>query len=89
MTYTKTQLQRVAPAPRGLALWRARAGRLWRAYLRVALSIATVIGAVILTVQYFVLIPVFALLARRAARRELPGWRVRPATPEGSLQSQY
>jgi hypothetical protein len=53
------------------------------------MAIATVIGAVILTVQYFVLVPVFALLARRAGRRELPGWQLRPHAPEGGLQSQY
>lgn len=91
MTYTKTQLGRVAPARRGLALWRARAGRLWKAYLRLALAIATVLGAVVLTVQYFVLIPPFAWLAKRAARRETSGWRIRPAAPAGDrdLESQY
>jgi hypothetical protein len=97
MTYTRTQLGRVAPARRGLALWRARAGRLWKAYLRVATGIASVLGAVVLTVQYFVLIPPFALLARRAARRDPEGWRVRPIptaadggdTGSSSLESQY
>jgi hypothetical protein len=89
MTYTKTQLQRVAPASRGLRLWGARARRLWKAYLRLAVGIATVLGAVVLTVQYFVLIPPFALLARRAARRSSPGWRIRSGLGEGGLDSQY
>ena len=89
MTYTKTQLHRMAPSRRVLALWRARGGRLWKAYLLLAMGIATVMGAVVLTVQYFVLIPLFALLARGAARREARGWRVRPATPDSGLESQY
>src|SRR5262245_37136839 len=33
MTYTRTQLERVSPGR--AALWRARAGRVWKAYLRV------------------------------------------------------
>ena len=40
-----------------------------------------------LGIQYFVLLPPFALLAKRAARREPPGFRVsRAPTP---LQRQY
>jgi hypothetical protein len=40
-----------------------------------------------LGIQYFLLLPVFALLAKRAAGREPPGFaKVRPPTP---LQSQY
>jgi hypothetical protein len=84
MTYTRTQLVRVAP--RGFALVRARAGRVWRAYLRVASRVAGVLGTVMLLAQYFVLLPVFALLARRAARREKPGWQSSEAR---SLKSQY
>jgi len=36
MTYTRTQLARVAP--RGSALWRARGKRVWKSYLRIASS---------------------------------------------------
>jgi rubrerythrin len=90
MTYTKTQLARVARARRGSALWRARAGRLWRAYLRVAGALAGVLGGVMLTVQYFVLLPLFALPAKRAARREPLGWRARVADDaKRALESPY
>jgi hypothetical protein len=34
-------------------------------------------AAVILTLQYFILLPPFALLAKRAARREQRGWVAR------------
>jgi hypothetical protein len=84
MNYTRTQLARVAP--RGLPLWRARAGRLWKGYLRLAMQVAGVLGGVILLVQYFVLLPVFALLARRSARREKAGFQKHE---ERSLGSQY
>jgi hypothetical protein len=86
MSYTAKQLGRLVPARHGWALWRARAARLGRAYLRAAATLASVLGGVILTVQYFVLLPPFALLARRAARRERTGWRTRDGagTPLGS-----
>jgi hypothetical protein len=84
MTYTRTQLERVAP--RGWALARARAGRIWRAYLRLASRVAGVLGTVMLLVQYFVLLPPFALFARRAARREQGGWQPHEARP---ARSQY
>jgi hypothetical protein len=32
------------------------------------------LGSAILTLQYFVLIPPFAWLAKRAEKREVPGW---------------
>ena len=51
------------------------ASRLWKRYLRVAAAIAGVIGNTMLTVIYFVLLPPFAWLAKRAERREPPGWR--------------
>jgi rubrerythrin len=87
MNYTLAQLSRVAPERRRLFLWKARLSRLWRAYLRAASAIAGMIGTVILTVQYFILLPPFALLAKRAAHREPAGWV--PAAPERSLESQY
>jgi hypothetical protein len=74
MNYTYSQLKRVAPRRYGLRLWWARLGRLWKGYLRIATAIASVLGGIMLTAQYFLVLPVFALLAQRSARRELPGW---------------
>ena len=74
MNYTYTQLARVLPASYRRQVWQARASRLWKRYLRVAAAIAGVLGAVILTIMYFVLLPPFAWLARRAERREPVGW---------------
>jgi rubrerythrin len=88
MNYTHAQLKRVSPQKYGLRLWAARASRLWKGYLRVALAVAGLIGAVVLTVQYFVVLPFFALLAKRAARRAPSGWVVPRAKPE-PLGSQY
>jgi hypothetical protein len=87
MTYTKKQLARIAPKKQGLLLWRARASRLWKAWLRIATALASVISHVVLLVQYFVLVPPFALLAKRAARRERAGFA--SARSGGSLESQY
>ncbi|HEY4395170.1 MAG TPA: ferritin-like domain-containing protein [Polyangia bacterium] len=89
MTYTRAQLGRVAPARNRRTLWRARAGRLWRAYLRLAGALAGLLGGVVLTVQYFLLLPWFALAAKRAARREPAGWHACPAAVKGALESQY
>jgi rubrerythrin len=87
MNYTRKQLARLAPRMQGLRLWQARAGRLWRAYLRLASALASGLGTLMLGVQYFVLLAPFALLAKRAARREPPGFCVaRDPTP---LQRQY
>jgi rubrerythrin len=88
MTYTARQLVRLSPRRHGWALWRARAARLWSAYLRAAAALASVMGGVILTVQYFVLLPPFALLAKRAARRERPGWHARGDGAGRALGSQ-
>jgi hypothetical protein len=87
MTYTRTQLGRVAPARSRRALWRARAGRLWRAYLRLAGALAGLLGGLFLGLQYFLLLPWFAVAAKRAARREREGWQDCP--PAGALESQY
>lgn len=89
MTYTRTQLTRVAPARNRRALWRARAGRLWRAYLRCAGALAGLLGGVVLTVQYFLLLPWFAIAAKRAARREQGGWHACGPDDRGALESQY
>jgi len=87
MNYTLAQLNRVAPQQRRSHLWRARLGRLWKAYLRVMAAIAGVIGSVFLTLQYFILIPPFAFLAKRAERREPDGWK--KAAEDRPLKSQY
>jgi hypothetical protein len=87
MTYTQAQLARIAPGRSRAQLWRGRLGRLWKAYLRAAAALASVLGTLILRLQYFVVLPPFALLARRAARREPAGF-VASRTPT-SLTSQY
>lgn len=87
MNYTYAQLRRVSPKKHGARLWLARLSRLWKGYLRISAAVAGLMGAVILTVQYFVLLPLFAFLAKRAARREGSGFT--PARKLRSLESQY
>lgn len=89
MNYTLLQLNRIAPRRGHLHLWRARLSRLWKAYLRVMSAIAGVMGTVILTLQYFILLPPFAYLAKRAERREPQGWTPVPPERERALESQY
>ena len=87
MSYTHAQLERVAAGGARVRIWKARLGRLWKAYLRVAAALASVLGTLLLRVQYFVVLPPFALLARRAARREPVGFI--PARAPSPLTSQY
>ncbi len=87
MNYTRKQLARLAPRKQGLRLWQARAGRLWKTYLRVASALASVLGTLMLGIQYFVLLPPFALLAKRGARREAAGFV--PARAPTPLHRQY
>jgi hypothetical protein len=89
MNYTLTQLVRVSPQRHRRHLWRARFSRLWKAYLRVAVAIGGVIGGVVLTIQYFLVLPPFAFLAKRTARRGRRGWI--PIAPDrhASITSQY
>jgi hypothetical protein len=87
MTYTRKQLARLSPRRQGLRLWQARAGRLWKAYLRVATAVAALIGTVMLAIQYFLILPLFAVLAKRAALREPEGFS-RPRAGL-TLQRQY
>jgi rubrerythrin len=87
MNYTYAQLTRVSPRRSGLRLWTARLSRLWKGYLRIATAIANVMGGLLLTVQYFLILPLFALMAKRSARRLSVGWR--PSRAESSLGSQY
>jgi hypothetical protein len=89
MNYTLTQLARISPRDHRRHIWRARLSRLWKAYLRVASALAGVIGTLLMTLQYFVLLPPFAWLARRAARQERPGWRVVTPDSRDSLTRQY
>ena len=68
---------------------RARGRRLWNRYLRVAAAIASLIGNTLLTGMYFILLPPFVWAARRAERRETPGWHaIAPDCPT-SPTSEY
>jgi hypothetical protein len=88
MNYTLVQLARVSPEHHKRRLWRARLSRLWKAYLRVATAIAGVIGGLVLMLQYFIILPPFAWMARRTARRERVGWTTIPPGPD-SLTRQF
>jgi hypothetical protein len=89
MSYTLTHLARVAPERHRRHLWRARLGRLWKGYLRLATALAGAIGTLILTIQYFIVLPPFAWLAKRAARKEPPGWFPVASDRNSSLRKQY
>jgi len=89
MNYTYTQLARVSPQGYRRHVWHARAKRLWNRYLRLAAAIAAVIGSAILTIIYFVVLPPFAWLARRAERREPIGWTPIPRDRHQSPRRQY
>ena len=89
MNYAYTQLTRVAPHEYKRHVWRARASRLWNRYLRAAATVAAIIGDTILTVMYFVVLAPFAWLARRAERRDTPGWTAIRRTSDQSPTSQY
>lgn len=53
------------------------------------LQSALFMGGVILTVQYFLILPLFAWLAKRSATREAVGWNAIPESRNDSLRSQY
>jgi len=89
MNYTLTHLVRVAPERHRRHLWRARLSRLWKGYLRLATALASAMGALILTIQYFTVLPPFAWFAKRAARKESPGWFPISTERNGSLRRQY
>ena len=89
MSYTLTQLARISPQHHRRHIWRARLSRLWKGYLRIATAVAGVLGTLFLVVQYFVLLPPFAWLAKRAARREQPGWNPISPNRNCSLNRQY
>jgi rubrerythrin len=89
MNYTYAQLARISSGSTRRRLWRARISRLWKQYLRVAGAIARLFSTVMLTMQYFILIPPFAWLAKRAERRERLGWVAVPPERDASLKRQY
>jgi hypothetical protein len=74
MNYTYTQLARISPRSHRWQIWRARASRLWKRYLRIAAAIASFFGTAMISLLYFVVLPVFAWIAKRAERREVRGW---------------
>ena len=47
---------------------------MWKRYLRVAAAVATFFGTAMISLLYFVVLPPFAWLAKRAERREVAGW---------------
>jgi hypothetical protein len=89
MNYTYTQLARIAPHTYRRQVWRARAKRLWNRYLRAAAAVAGVLGALVLTILYFIVLPPFAWLAKRAERREPDGWVPIASSDQQSPISQY
>jgi len=89
MNYTYTQLARVAPRTYRRHVWHARAKRLWNRYLRVAAAAAGLIGSAVLTAMYFVLLPPFAWMAKRASRKEPIGWTPITSDRQASPRSQY
>jgi rubrerythrin len=86
MNYTYAQLRRVSPKRHGLQLLWARLSRLWKGYLRIATAIANVMGGIILTVQYFTFIAIFAFVAKRQKRL---GGGFTPCRGNSPLTSQY
>jgi hypothetical protein len=89
MTYTLAQLTRIARKTKRWVLWQARLGRLWKAYLRIAGAISSVLSGLVLTAVYFLVLPPFAWLARVAERRESAGWApARRQAPE-AMRGQY
>jgi hypothetical protein len=89
MSYTRTQLVRIAPDRHRRLLWQARLKRLWKVYLRFATALAGLIGGAILSLQYFLLLPLFAWGAQRSARKEPPGWSIISSRRNGGLKGQY
>ena len=89
MNYTLMQLARIAPQSHRRHLWRARFSRLWKSYLRLATAIAGLLGSILLTIQYFVVLPLFAWLAKRAQRRDPVGWAAVSPECSASLDRQY
>ncbi|HEY8130945.1 MAG TPA: ferritin-like domain-containing protein [Thermoanaerobaculia bacterium] len=89
MNYTLTQLVRVSPERHRHHLWRARFRRIWKGYLRLATALAGILGGLLLTLQYFIVLPPFAWLAKRAERQETPGWTHISPSRNRSLTNEY
>ena len=89
MNYTYAQLGRIDPKGRRWHVWRARLGRLWKGYLRLAGALAGLISGVVLTGLYFVVLPPFAALARRSLRRENTGWTAIGVADPKTMRGQY
>jgi hypothetical protein len=89
MNYTRAELARVSPERQHRLLWKARLQRIWKAYLRFAVALAGLFGTVLLTLQYFILLPLFALVSKRAARREPQGWVELSPEAERDLRRQF
>jgi hypothetical protein len=89
MNYTLAQLKRIAPQRHRLELWRARLGRLWKGYLRLAIALAGVISGLVLTILYFTLLAPFALLAKRVGSRDPLGWSSVSSERSASIDRQY
>ena len=89
MNYTRRELARVSPENQYRLLWRARLSRLWKAYLRFAVWLAGLFASVILTLQYFILLPPFVWLVKRAERREPRGWHDISSGRNRDLDRQY
>lgn len=89
MNYTVAQLARLEPLRKRRLLWQAQLGRLWKGFLRLTTALAGLMGTVILTLQYLVLLAPFAWLAGRAARREPVGWNAVSISRMSRLERQY
>src|SRR5437762_5163371 len=89
MNYTLTHLVRVAPERHRRHLWRARLSRLWEGHLRLPPALATALADLILTIQHLPVLPPFAWLAKRTARKESPGWFPVSSERNSSLRRQY
>jgi hypothetical protein len=75
MNYSYQQLGRLTRSFSDVTSGVRAAPRLWNRYLRVVAAIAGLIANTLLTGIYFMLLPPFAWAARRAERRDTPGWR--------------
>jgi len=89
MHYSLAELERAAPGRAKYLLWKARLRRLWKAYMRLATALAGLMAGIVLTLQYYLLLPPFALLAKRAARREPRGWTIIGSAERATCNGQY